>query len=352
MAFEGQNLVGVDVGSSGVKVAVLKESRGKLELSRFGYEALPPHTVVDGNVMNRGAVVEALRRTLAQAKVTQRDCALSVSGHMVIIKKISVPMMTDDELDEQIPWEAEQHIPFDIKDVQIDHQVLRRRPDQGQMDILLVAAKREEIADYASLATDARLRPLVVDIDAFCLQNLFERTVGLPQAGTVMLLDVGASLTTLNIVSDGISAFTRDIAHGGEAITEEVQKRLGVSRDVAEAYKCGGDGREVVPREVDEVIKNVVDGVAAEIQRSIDFYLATIAEGEIGRVYLSGGTSRIRALAAAIERRARVPVETFDPLQTMTVDAKQVDTTRLHELAPLAGVAMGLSLRRARERRA
>ena len=351
MAFEGQNLVGVDVGSSGVKVAVLKESRGKLELSRFGYEALPPHTVVDGNVMNRGAVVEALRRTLQQAHVSQRECALSVSGHMVIIKKISVPMMTDAELDEQIPWEAEQHIPFDIKDVQIDHQVLRRRPDQGQMDILLVAAKREEISDYASLATDARLRPMVVDIDAFCLQNLFERTVGLPPAGTVMLLDVGASLTTLNIVSDGVSAFTRDIAHGGEAITEEIQKRLGVSRDVAEAYKCGGDGREVVPREVDEVIKNVVDGVAAEIQRSIDFYLATIAEGEIGRVYLSGGTSRIRALGAAIERRARVPVETFDPMQSMTVDAKYVDSTRLADLAPLAGVAMGLSLRKARERR-
>ncbi len=351
MAFEGANLVGVDIGSAGVKVALVKESRGKLELSRFGYEALPPHTVVDGNVMNRGAVVEALRRTLAQAKITSKECALSVSGHMVIIKKISVPMMTDAELDEQIHWEAEQHIPFDIKDVQIDHQVLRRRPDQGQMDILLVAAKREEISDYASLAVDARLRPVVVDIDAFCLQNLFERTVGMPAAGTVMLLDIGASLSTLNIVSDGVSAFTRDIANGGEAITEEIQKRLGVSREVAEAYKCGGDGRDVVPREVDEVVRNVADGMAGEIQRSIDFYLATIAEGEIGRVYVSGGTSRLRALAAAIERRARVPVELFDPMQSMGVDAKHIDTAKLKDLMPLGGVAMGLSLRKGRERK-
>lgn len=344
-------VVGLDIGSSFVKAVELRLAGSDFELAGFGMASLPPGAVEGGEIKQQAAVQAAIRQALEQGRIQATEAIIGMSGGAVIAKRVTLPKMSEAELSESIRWEAEQHIPFDIKDVQIDHQVLRRRPDQGQMDILLVAAKREEITDYASLAVDARLRPLVVDIDAFCLQNLFERTVGLPQAGTVMLLDIGASLTTLNIVSDGVSAFTRDIANGGEAITEEIQKRLGVSRDVAEAYKCGGDGKEIVPREVEEIIRNVVDGVAAEIQRSIDFYLATIAEGEIGRIYVSGGTSRIRALAAAIERRARVPVEIFDPLQSMAVDSKNVDATRLKDLAPLAGVAMGLSLRKARERR-
>ena len=184
------------------------------------------------------------------------------------------------ELSEQINWEAEQHIPFDLAEVQIDWQILTQRPDQGQMEVLLVAARKEEINDLTNLAIEAKLKPRVVDLDAFTVQNTFEAGYGAPPLEqTVVLLHVGASLTTLNILSEGTTSFTRDIAHGGNQITEEIQRTLGISADEAEAYKYGGDGRGLVPREVPEIIANVVEQLAGEIQRSLDFYLATSGGG-------------------------------------------------------------------------
>ena len=149
-------------------------------------------------------------------------------------------MMTLAELEEQIHWEAEQHIPFDIKDVQVDYQVLRRRPEASQMELLLVAAKRDQINDFAQLARNAKLKPVVCDIDAFTVQNVFELSRGIPPEQTIALINVGASLASLNVIAGGVSAFTREITTGGHAITEEIQKQLGVPYDQAEAYKCSG----------------------------------------------------------------------------------------------------------------
>src|SRR5215470_3308813 len=211
---EGKNLVGVDIGSSSIKVCQLKEGRKGYGLVRAGYAPLPPQSIVDGHVMNAQAVVEGLQKVFADAKIKQKEVALSISGQAVIIRKISVPMMTAAELDEQIQWEAEQHIPFDIKDVHVDYEVLRRRPEAGQMDLLLVAAKREEVNDYIEIAKQARLRTVVVDIDAFTVQNLFEFNRGLMPEQTFAIINVGASLASINIISKGVSAFTRDIANG------------------------------------------------------------------------------------------------------------------------------------------
>lgn len=349
---EGKNLVGVDIGSSSIKVVEIKEKRGGARaLVRFGYHPLPSETIVDGHIINSGAVVEGLQKLFH--KVSRRDVALRVSGHSVIIKKITMPQMTTAELQEQITWEAEQHIPFDLAEVQIDWQVLTQRPDQGQMDVLLVAAKKEEISDLTNLAVEAKLKPRVVDLDAFTVQNAFEAGYGVPPPDqTVALLHVGASLTTLNIIAEGTTSFTRDIANGGALITEEIQRNLGLSAEEAEAYKCGGDGRGLVPREVPEIIGTVVEQLAGEIQRSLDFYLATSGGGEISRVLVSGGTANIRALLEAIERRCRVPVERLDPLRVAFPEGKGVDSALLQARAPQAAVAIGLALRKDREKRA
>ena len=348
---EGKNLVGVDIGSHSIKVAEIKEKRGGARsLVRFGYHPLPSDTIVDGHIINSGAVIEGLQKLFHKAR--RKDVALRVSGHSVIIKKITMPQMTIAELQEQITWEAEQHIPFDLAEVQIDWQVLSQRPEQGQMDVLLVAAKKEEINDLTNLASEAKLRPRVVDLDAFTVQNAFEAGYGPPPLDqTVVLLHVGASLTTLNILAEGSTSFTRDIANGGNQITEEIQRSLGISAEEAEAYKCGGDGRGLVPREVPEIIGTVVEQLAGEIQRSLDFYLSTSGGGEISRVLVSGGTANIRALLDAIERRCRVPVERLDPLRVATPD-KGVDPALLQARAPESAVAIGLALRKEREKRA
>jgi type IV pilus assembly protein PilM len=346
---EGKNLIGVDIGSSSIKLCEIREGRkGQRQLARFGFHPLPAQTIVEGHVMNSGAVVEGLEKLFHKSK--SREVALRASGHSVIIKKITMPLMTAGELAEQINWEAEQHIPFDLAEVQIDYQVLLQRADQGQMDVLLVAAKKEEISDLVNLATEARLKPKVVDLDAFTVQNVYEVGYGAPSPGqTLVLLHVGASLTTLNILSNGTTAFTRDIANGGNAITEEIQRQLGISQEEAEAYKCGGDGRGLVPREVPEIINQSVEGLAGEIQRSLDFYLATSGDRDIVRIYVSGGTANVRALLDAIARRSRVPVEVLDPLRIAQPDPKAVDMAQLQQPLPPPAVAFGHALRKDKE---
>ncbi len=348
---EGSNLVGVDIGSSSIKVCQLRESRKGLELVRLGFAQLPAQTIVDGHVMNSGAVVETLARLFQDKKIKQKDVAMSVSGQSVIIRKITVPMMTPAELAEQIQWEAEQHIPFDIKDVQIDYEVLRRRPEAGQMDLLLVAAKRDEIQDYAQLARDAKLRPQVVDIDAFTIQNTFEFSRGLPPEQTVALINVGASLSTLNIVARGVSTFTRDIANGGNLISDEIRKRLGISFEQAEDFKCGRAEAGVPPFQVAQVMESVIDSIAGEIQRSLDFFMATSGEAEIARIYLMGGTARIALLPQAIERRARVQVEVFSPVEKIAVDTAAIDPAMLSSVSAQLAVSLGLAMRKDREKR-
>ncbi|GMV16187.1 MAG: type IV pilus assembly protein PilM [Polyangiaceae bacterium] len=356
---EGKNLVGVDIGTSSIKVVQIKESRRGLGLQRLGYVPLNPQTIVDGQVMDASAVVEGLMRVFHDAKIKQKEIAISVSGQSVIIRKITVPMMTREELNEQIHWEAEQHIPFDIKDVQVDYQVLRKKPETSQMELLLVAAKRDQINDYAQLARDARLKPVVCDIDAFTVQNMFEYSRGLPPDQTIGLINVGASLCSLNIIANGVSAFTREIANGGNVVTDEIQKALGVPYEQAEAYKCGGAADPtdphrpgMVPQQVVQVIEAVTDAIAAEIQRSLDFYLATSGEGEISRIYVTGGTSAMIQLAQAVERRARVPTEVWSAAERLQVEAREVDGNLLQQRAAQLSVAAGLALRHEKESRA
>ncbi len=346
---EGKNLIGVDIGSNAIKVCEIRERRkDRRELVRFGFHPLPPQTIVDGHIMNAGAIVEGLERLFH--KVRRRDVSLRISGHSVIIKKIAMPVMTVAELAEQINWEAEQHIPFDLADVQIDYQILRKREEQGQMEVLLVAAKKEEIGDLINLASEAKLRPRVVDLDAFAIQNCYELAYSSPpEDQTIVLLHVGASLTTLNILAGGTTAFTRDVLSAGQAITEEIQRRLGVGQEEAEAYKCGL-AQGAVPPEVPGIIREGVESLTGEIQRSLDFYLATSGDREINKIFLSGGTANAPALHAAVSERYRVDVAPLDPLLVAPPDPKRVDQMAFQGRTAQAVVACGLALRKDRER--
>jgi type IV pilus assembly protein PilM len=340
-----KNCVGLDVGSSAIKVVQVKKSKRGAQLVNFGIEPVPAQSIVDGSLMNASAVAEAITSLFQKLRIRQKEVALAISGHSVIIKKISVPMMTEDELEEQIHWEAEHHIPFAKDDVEIDYQTLGPGPAANQMEVLLVAAKKEVVSDYASLIREARLIPVVVDVAAFSLQNCFELSYGSTQE-TVALLNIGASISTINIISKGASTFTRDMTIGGNAFTEEIQKQLSVGYDEAEAYKCGGTaGDEVVPQEVDDILRQQADVMAGEFQRSFDFYLATTSEGSIDRIYLSGGSARVPALRSAIETRARIPLELLDPFKGVTVDASKFDMNYIQLQAPMAAIAVGLALR-------
>jgi type IV pilus assembly protein PilM len=341
--------VGLDIGSSGVKLVQLKEKRGGFSLQAFGVAPLPPEAIVDGALMNSAAIVQSIQELVAQQKVKAKEVAIGIRGHSVIIKKITVPRQSQEELDESIPFEAEQYIPFDVKDVNIDTQILTPEGDAaGQMDVLLVAAKKDMINDYISVCAEAGLTATVVDVDAFAVQNAFEVNYD-ASGGTVVLINVGAAVTNINILSQGITTFTRDITMGGNAFTEEIQKQLTISYDEAEALKVGGQGESdaVVPQEVERVIQGVADQLAGEIQRSLDFYAATAADSRVSRVFLSGGTARIPALFRVIEARAGVPVEILNPFKNIEVDNRRFDPALILAAAPSAAVGVGLALRSA-----
>ena len=341
--------LGLDIGSSSVKLVHLKEGKRGYQLLAWGEAPLPPEAVVDNQLMNSAAIVEAIRELVAQQKVKVKDVAIGVRGHSVIIKRISMPFMSQEDLDESIQWEAEQYIPFDVKDVNIDTQILTPQADAaGQMDVLLVAAKKDMINDFTSVCAEAGLTVTVVDVDAFSVQNAFEASYPQAPGQPVVLINVGAAVTNINIVANGLATFTRDITVGGNAFTEEIQKQLNISAEEAEALKVGGHGETdaVVPQEVERVIQGVADQMGGEIQRSLDFHAATSPDSHVTRVYLSGGTSRIPALFKVIEQRAGVPVEVMNPFKNIEVDNRKFDPAVIMNAAPAAAVAIGLALRR------
>ena len=341
--------LGLDIGSSSVKLVHLKEGKRGYQLLAWGEAPLPPEAVVDNQLMNSAAIVEAIRELVAQQKVKVKDVAIGVRGHSVIIKRISMPFMSQEDLDESIQWEAEQYIPFDVKDVNIDTQILTPQADAaGQMDVLLVAAKKDMINDFTSVCAEAGLTVTVVDVDAFSVQNAFEASYPQAPGQPVVLINVGAAVTNINIVNNGLATFTRDITVGGNAFTEEIQKQLNISAEEAEALKVGGHGETdaVVPQEVERVIQGVADQMGGEIQRSLDFHAATAPDVHPTRVYLSGGTARIPALFKVIEQRAGVPVEILNPFKNIEVDNRKFDPAVIMNAAPAAAVAVGLALRR------
>src|SRR6185295_12489833 len=235
-------VVGLDIGSSAVKAVELKASGKGFKVTAFGSEPVPPDSIVDGAIIDGAAVADAIRRLFENKAFKTKEVAASLSGNAVIVKKISLPVMTEAELAESIFWEAEQYVPFDIHDVNLDYQILDpgTGPDsKGTMEVLLVAAKKEKIADYTGVISQAGRVPVVVDVDAFALQNAFEVNYGLEPEAVVVLMNAGASAININIMSGDQSLFTRDISVGGNAYTEAVQKELNLPFDTAEQAKKG-----------------------------------------------------------------------------------------------------------------
>lgn len=352
---KGKLALGLDIGSTSVKMILLKEQRKRGQVSyalqSFGMKPLPPEAIVDGALMNSTAIVQALQELLSELKIKSKEVAIGVSGHSVIIKKIQMPRMSQEELEESIQWEAEQYIPFDVKDVNIDTQILDAGGSDatGQMDVLLVAAKKDMINDYTTVVSESGLQPVVVDVDAFAVQNMFASNYDVPDKETVVLINAGASVVNINIISNGITVFTRDVTIGGNQFTEEIQKQLNVSYEEAEALKIGGtrgDSDAVVPQEVERVLTSVAEQVAGEIQRSLDFYAGTAVDANFTKVYLSGGTAKIPALFKTIESRVGVPVEILNPFRKIEVDNRKFDPAFIMDVAPMAAVAVGLALRR------
>jgi type IV pilus assembly protein PilM len=346
-------VVGLDIGSSAVKAVELKPA-GKtgFKVAAYASEPIPPDAIVDGAIIDAVAVADAIRRIFDSKRFKAGDVVASLSGNSVIVKKIALPVMTEAELAESIHWEAEQYIPFDIQDVNLDYQVLDPGgPDSGKqtIDVLLVAAKKEKIADYTGVIAQAGRTPVIVDVDAFAVQNCFEANYGF-EGGVTALLNAGASAINVNIVAGDQSLFTRDITVGGNAWTEAVQKEFGLAFDVAEQAKRGHTIDNVHPEDVRAVLRTVSEGVLLEISKTFDFFKATTSADHIDRILLCGGASQVDGFADLVAERFDSPVERLDPFRAIDFTGARAGTEGAADVASTAAVAVGLALRRAGDR--
>jgi type IV pilus assembly protein PilM len=348
-----KGLVGVDIGSSAVKAVEVKvggKGGDEYQLLNIGLEPLPPEAIVDGAIMDSGAVIDAVQNLFQDNRIKTTDCATGVSGNAVIVKKISLPQMSEEELAESIHWEAEQYIPFDIQDVQLDYEVVEGGESAGNMDVLLVAVKKDKISEYTSAITQAGKNPTIVDVDVFALQNCYEANY-VPDPGRVVaLLNIGASIMNVNVVRDGSSVFNRDIAVGGNQYTDAIQKDLNLSFEQAEALKRGEQVDEAAPENLHPILQAVSENITTEIQRTFDFFRATSQEDRVDQIYLSGGAAKVHGLRDLLTDRLDAPVELLNPFLNVRYSDKDFDPAFLEDIGPSAAIAVGLAVRRVGDR--
>ena len=312
-----KGVVGLDVGSSSIKLVELKERKaGEFSLVRVGVEPLSPEAIVDGSIMDSSLVVDAIQKLAQETGAKSTSFATSVSGHSVIIKKIQVPAMPAAELEESIHWEAEQYIPFDINDVRLDYVVLSEG-DIGDesMEVLLVAVKRDKVNDYVSVISQSGKNPAIVDLDAFAMQNAYEANYDIDPGKVVALVNMGAGVTNINILAHGATVFWRDISFGGNQFTEALQREFNLSFDQAEQVKRGQDVEGCSAAEARTVLDAVSAEMASEIQKTFDFFAATAAEDSVDELVVSGGCAQTANLVSVLQERFGVPTELLNPLK-------------------------------------
>jgi len=349
-------LIGLDIGSSAIKLLQLDEAKSGYRLVRFGLKPLSPEMIVDGTVMDAGSVIETIKDLIKEQKVKVKDVAISVSGHSVIVKKINLPTMTEDELEESIKWEAEQYIPFDINDVNIDFHVLGTldtNEAQAQLSVLLVAAKKDKLNDYMRLVTESGLNPVVIDVDAFALENMYGVNYEIQEGEVVALINIGASVMNINILKSGSSVFTRDISIGGDRYTEAIQRDLGLSYEDAERAKEGQQAEGVDREALTNVLTTVNGEVLAEISRSFDYFKTTTSQerqSRIDKIMVSGGVAKVNGFVPYLSEKLGVTAEIANPFRKIEINPKLFNVEFVQAMAPAAAVGVGLAIRRQGDR--
>ncbi len=341
-----KGLVGLDIGTSSIKAVQLQRVRNRYRLVELGIAPIHPETIVDGKIMDADRVGSVIRQIFDENKIDVKEVAVSISGHSVIVKKIKLPQMTKAELRGGIAWEAEQHIPYSMKDVNLDFQILRGTgPGTEEMDVLLVAVKKDTLNDYLAVISLAGLRAAVVDVDAFALENGFTIFQKMKPDEVVALVNIGAAVTTINILLGGVSEFTRDSVLAGNRYTESLQKSLGLPYEQAEALKMGAPvtGHQFV--EASPIIEKVNAELGGEILRSFDFFRSSAQVDTIHRMVLSGGCARLPGLPSYLSQALGLPVGIANPFRDIIADPKKFDRDYLSSIAPQMAVGVGLALR-------
>jgi type IV pilus assembly protein PilM len=357
MAVSKKNqLVGIDIGSHFIKVAEIEDSTRGMILQNFGMIEIPHEAIVEGSIKEMELVSSALKNLLKNLRIKNNNVATSISGYSIIVKKITIPQKAEVDLEKSIQHEAEQYIPFDINDVNLDFQIMASEPKgEGEaedkedkedlMDVLLVAAKKDIVEEYMSLFHLTELNPVVLDIDAFALQNAFEIS-NVEQSGCHALVHIGSQQLTINVVKDGVSIFTRDSSYGGYQITTGIQRKLEKSYEESEKIKLGAIPIESNQRPIlEDIFSSTVTRWVQEIKRALDFVTTTFVDVKVDNIFLSGGSSLIPGVSKYLALETDLQVEVLNPFANLEIREKLFDATYLNYCAPIAAISIGLALR-------
>jgi type IV pilus assembly protein PilM len=341
-----QTTVGLDIGASTIKAVEIEMQGSDVHLLNFGVTTLDPETIVDGEIMDRQMVVETIQNLFESSGIKRKRVIAGIHGRGVIVKKIVMERLPEQDASEAIYWEAEQHVPYDINDVSLDFEILGVDMGPKQMQVLLVAAKRDLILNLADIIREAGLAPEAVDVNSFAVQNVVEMSHELRPEEVAALLDVGAEITNLNIVRDGIPLYTQDIAAGVNNIIRAVQKKFQVSREEAvEEIEVGGSKLDIKP-----LIESFCKDIAQNLEKSAT-YLKTSGDAEqLDKIFLSGGGARIPGFVDTLARVQTLPVDLVNPLRRVQYAPELFAGSDPEQLAPQLTVSMGLALRKGRQR--
>lgn len=340
--------VGLDIGSHAIKVVEVEHRKDGPRLVNFGMAELVPEAIVEGEIMDRQLVVETIQNLLESRDIRRKQVATGVSGRGVIVKRITMEKLPPQEAREAIQWEAEQHVPYDINDVSLDFEILPTEAGPNQMQVLLVAAKRDLIGAHADLLREAGLSPTIIDVNSFALQNAAEANYDFSKSELVALVNVGGELTNINLVQRGVPLYTQDLSLGGNNFIEALQKKHQVSREEAMAALRSKEGNSGL--DVSAVVRSFCADLGVALERSLVWLKSNGDTDRIDRVLLSGGAAMIKGLAPMLEERVKVPVEVTDPLKRVRYAAETMGGMDPREVAPQLMVGMGLALRKAREK--
>ena len=345
---KSKGIIGLDIGTSSIKLAELKETKRGYQLVSLGESFLQPESIVNKAIVDPEAVIDSISSLIDEHKIKTSNAAISISGHSINIKKVSLPLMDEKELKDAIPWELEQYIPHSINDVNYDFQILPGENAEGNMDVLIVAAKKDVADTYVYIVTEAGLNPVVLDVDAFALENMYELNYEETDE-VVALINIGASVTNINILKEGISIFTRDITTGGYQFTDAIKSEFNVDYDEAERMKFSM-GAGTIPPELDRLARDFTDSVSGEIKRTIDFFSKTIWKDAVQQIIISGGSSKVPCFLETLRETLGTRVDLIDPFQNIAYSDSDFDPEYIEDVGPKMGVAIGLSLRRLGDR--
>lgn len=341
-----KHLVGLDIGSRTIKAGEVVETKKGHSLKKFGMADITPGAIEDGAIKDPEAVAGSIRQLFKAYNLKTQNVAISIGGYSVIVKKINVQSMSEEQLQETIHFEAEQYIPFAITDVNLDFQILgENETNPNQMNVLLVAAKKEMVNDYVNLTRMAGLNPCIIDVDAFALQNIYDAAYDAKNEN-VALIDIGASKTSLNILKSNSSVFMRDVSLGCSQINQKLVSLLDCTPEEAENIKIGKESDAIAKEELAGIVSAVAADWCTEIRRALDFFYSTYPDDQIKKIILSGGGGNIAEFRQLLAAETSAEVEIINPFAGFNVDNDRFDSSYLGRIAPQAAICMGLAIRR------